>query len=174
MDDLERFGPRMAALTDKQRGYVLAMLSDPLGNPTAWARAAGYSDHMDRCKVSGHHLSHDDRIKEAAREECLRLSDTVGPVLAMGVMFQIARTNGHKDQLKAAEAIANRVGLHETSEHKVSVEHTDKTGAALIERIRQLAGALNIDPAALLGANQPKLIEAVPQKETGLELSTEI
>src|SRR5712691_1663658 len=104
-DDLREFGPKMQALTEKQRLYVLAMLSDPLGNPTAWARAAGYSDHLDRARVSGHINSHNDAIMEAAQEEARRHLHTIGPILAVGVMMQIARNKDHKDQLRAAEML---------------------------------------------------------------------
>lgn len=162
---IEGYGPKMGALTEKQRRYVLAMLSDPLGNPTAWARAAGYSDVKEGAKVRGHHLAHDDRITEAAQEEAQRHLLTVGPVLAVGVMMRIARTKGHKDQLRAAEALANRAGLHEVSEQRVNVTKTDRTGAAMIARIRELARGLGLDEAQLLGANAapalPLVIEEV-------------
>ena len=150
-DRIQEFGPKMAALTDKQRRYVLAMLSDPLGNPSVWARAAGYSDHLQAAKVRGHYLSHDDRIMEAAQEEARRHLDTIGPVLGIGVMMQIARTKGHKRQLDAAMALTDRVGFHAKSEHKVV--HEDRTGAALEERLRRAAALLGIDPAQLLGVN---------------------
>jgi hypothetical protein len=161
--DLQQFGPKMSALTEKQRRYVLAMLSDPLGNPTGWARAAGYADGGPKSALirkTAHYLAHDDRISEAAQEEARRHLDTIGPVLGIGVMMQIARTKGHKKQLDAAMALADRTGFHAKSEHKVSVEHRDRTGAALEARLRSAAALLGLDPAVLLGVNAaPKLIE---------------
>jgi hypothetical protein len=126
----EEFGPLMAALTPLRRRYVLAMLSDPLGTPTEWARAAGYADNgslgdnkKSGVRVQAHRLSHDDGLKDAAREEARRHLDTIGPVLGIGVMFQIARDPKHKRQLEAAIALANRAGFHERTEHSVKVEH---------------------------------------------------
>src|SRR5262249_4531612 len=161
--EIERFGPKMSALKDRERRYVLAMLSDPLGNPTVWARAAGYSDHKHRCKVYGHYLCRDERIKEAAQEEARRHLDTIGPILGIGVMMQIARTKGHKSQLAAAQALADRAGFHAKSEHNVNVVQTDLTGSAMMKRIEDLARSLGVDAGKLLGTNavEPpvKLIE---------------
>lgn len=165
--EIQPFGPKMLALTEKQRRYVLAMLSDPLGNPTVWSRAAGYSDHKERCKVQGHYLSHDERIKEAAREEARRHLDTIGPVLGIGVMMQIARTKGHKKQLEAAIALANRAGFHEKTEHKVTVEHIDD--ARMLEFAERLAAELGVDRAKLVGGNVAGLpmIEGEAQEVAG-------
>lgn len=160
-EDLQQFGPLMQALTEQQRRFVLAMLADPLGGPAKWARAAGYSDSSEAAKVSGFRLVHSGKIMEAVREESERHMHTVGPLLAVGVMIRIARTNGHKDQLRAAEALANRVGLHELSEHKVTVERTDRTGAAMVERIRALADALGVSADALLGVNAAPAVKVI-------------
>jgi hypothetical protein len=142
----------MEALTAKQRLFVLAMASDPLATPAEWARAAGYDPHgSDR--VAGHHLSRSPKIEAAARELARAHLDTFGPLLGIGVMMNIARQPGHRDQLKAAAMLANRTGFHETTVHNVNVNHTDRTGAAMVARIKDLAGALGVDPAALLGAN---------------------
>lgn len=158
MDELQEFGPKMAALSDLQRRYVLAMLSDPLGNPTRWARAAGYSDQHEAAKVRGHHLSHNPKILEAAQEEARRHVDTVGPILGIGVMIQIARDKGHKRQLEAAAMLADRAGFHAKSEHKLSVEH--RVDDTQIEALaRRLAAEAGIRPERLLGVNTPKVIE---------------
>jgi hypothetical protein len=153
-DDVEpRWGPAMSDLTELQRRFVLAMASDPLGNPTQWARDAGYSDKSDAAKVTGHRLSHDQRIKIAINECARSTLDSVGPMLGIAVMLKIARDNTHPKQLAAAIALANRSGFHETTEHVMHVQHTDRTGAAMIERIKELAGELGLDAARLLGAN---------------------
>jgi phage terminase small subunit len=143
----------MARLTDKQRLYVLSMAADPFGTPTGWARAAGYSDHMERAKVAGHTLSHDPKIEAAVQEYAKTALGTLGPMLASAGLLRIARKKDHPHHFRALEAIANRVGLHETTEHHVKVQHTDRTGAAMIERIRALAAKHGMDPGALLGQN---------------------
>lgn len=159
-DDLTNFGPAMAALTEKQRRFVLAMASDPFGNAKRWAIAAGYSDVKDGAKVRGHFLVHDPRIEAAVMEVARGTINAVGPILAVSVMLRAAANKKHPKHLRAAEMIANRVGLHETTEHVVNVNHSDRTGAALAKRIQEFAGMLGLDPAALLGVNAaPKQIE---------------
>ncbi len=167
MDEEIPIGPAMSALTVLQRGFVLAMLSDPLATPSEWARAAGYDPHgSDR--VAGHHLSRNPKIEAAARELATANLNTFGPVLGIGVMMMIARNTAHPKQLRAAEMLANRSGFHETTEHLVNVNHTDRTGAAMAKRIEQLAGVLGIDPGQLLGVNAapaPKMIEGEVTRE---------
>jgi len=154
----------MAQLTPQQRRYVLAMASDPFGNPTQWARLAGYSDVKEAAKVRGHELSHNPEVEVAVKEFSKTAMGTLGPMMATAGLLRIARKKDHPDHLKALLAIANRSGLHETSEHKVSVQHTDLTGQALLERIRALGSKLGIDPAKLIGGNvadvQQPVIEA--------------
>ncbi len=111
-------------------------------------------------RVRGHHLSHDPAIEAAALEYAAGRMRTVGPALAIEVMFRAAANPKHPKQLRAAEMIANRVGLHETTEHVVNVNHSDRTGAALLERIRTVAATLGMDTGALLGVNAaPRQIE---------------
>ena len=155
-DDLDTVlpGPAMEVLTVKQRGFVLAMLADPLATPSEWARAAGYDPNgIDR--VAGHKLSRDPRIEAAATELARANLNTFGPVLGIGVMMMIARNSEHRDQLKAAAMLANRSGFHEVTEQVVSVTHSDRTGKAWEERIRRAAAQLGVDPGSLLGANAP-------------------
>lgn len=172
-DGTPYYGPAMAELTEKQQAYVLAMLADPFGNPTSWARAAGYSDVKEGAKVRGHYLSHDKRIEAAVQEVARAHLHTYGPLLGIAVAMRIARDESHPKQLMAAQALLNRTGFHETSEHRVTMEHTDRTGAAMARRIRELAEALGLDPAKLLGANagpEPmKVIEGQVADAAGAE-----
>jgi len=92
------------------------------------------------------------------------LLGTTGPIIASSVMLKIAADPGHPKQLRAAEAIANRVGLPEIQE--VHVHRVDESLEAKIARIRHVAALLKIDVADLLGRNlageakaEPKLIE---------------
>lgn len=167
MDDVqEDFGPSMLALTDKQRRFVLAMFSYPTGNATRWVKLAGYANSEGGHRVMAHRLMHDPKVAAAVQEFAAQHLSVVGPALSLGVMIKIARTRNHKDQFKAAAALANRSGFHETTEHRVLVSHTDKTGEGVMERIRLAAAKLGVDPAVLLGENtQPmKLIEGVVEK----------
>lgn len=166
MIDLGEFGPAMRALSEKQRAYVQAMAADPFGNPSRWAKAAGYADCGANTRVKGHLCAHDPKIQAAIFEYGQSMLGTMGPLLAAAGMIRIARNPKHKQHFKALEAIANRVGLHETTEHVVNVNHSDRTGAAMAERITQLAGVLGIDPGQLLGVNAaPMLIEGEVSRE---------
>lgn len=162
-DDIYEYGPAMRKLTRQQQLYVFAMLTEPFGNPTQWARIAGYSDAAEGAiRVRGHELSHNPKITAAVNEVAQRHLTTLGPVLGLSVMMKIARDPAHPKQLRAAEMLANRSGFHEKTEHTVSVHHTDRTGSAMVERIKELAQMLGIDAAKLIGVNdaaEPKLIE---------------
>lgn len=153
------WGPAMSALTEKQRRFVLAMAADPFGNATDWARAAGYSDVKEGAKVRGHGCMHSPKVEAAVLEFSRSMLGTVGPILATQVMLRAAANPKGKNRLRAAEMIANRVGLHEVQE--VHVRRTDETLEAKVVRLKQLAAALGVDPAALIGVNagSPKLIE---------------
>lgn len=160
----------MARLTEKQRNYIKAQASAPFGNPTHWAKLAGYSDKSSAAKVVAHYLAHDPRIEEAAHEYASHLMHRDGPILAISVMMRIARNDKHPRQLQAAEAIADRIGLHRLSEHKIVVEH--QSTEAMVARIKELAQKLGMDAEALLGANMkdvtPKQIEGEAAPVTGL------
>jgi hypothetical protein len=135
MTDLDTLGPAMRALTEKQRRFVLAMASDPFGNAASWARAAGYSDTKEGAKVRGHHLIHDPRVEEAVREYATSSLGTLGPMLAASGMLRIAKNPRHPKHLRALELIANRVGMHEKTEHKVTVDHGDRSPEGIERRI---------------------------------------
>jgi phage terminase small subunit len=154
----------MARLTELQRNYIKAQASAPFANPTVWCRMAGYSGkHHKAAAVQALRLKHDPRIEAAAHEYAAHMMHRDGPVLAVSVMMRIARNDKHPRQLHAAEAIADRIGLHRLSEHRVMVEHRDETTEAMVARIRELAAKLGMDAEALLGANMkdvsPKQIE---------------
>lgn len=150
----------MLAINAPQRRFVMAALTFPSGKDWQIAKAAGYSDRSNGAlRVTAHRLFHDEKVLAALHEEAgKRLRSST--VLGVSILAKIARTDGHKDQLRAAEALLNRVGFHETSEHTVNVNHSDRTGAAMVERIKEMARLLNVNPEQLLGVNaEPKLIE---------------
>jgi phage terminase small subunit len=164
-EEIEGYGPAMRALTEKQQRYVLAMLADPFGNATQWARAAGYSDKSEGAKVAAFHNAHNPLIEAAANEVARQYLGTMGPVLGVAVAMRIARDAKHPKQLRAAEMLLNRVGLHEKTEHHVV---THGGGGDILQRITDAASLLGVDPAALLGANTPvpmKVIEGTVEVE---------
>lgn len=153
MVDEQPWGPAMAALTDLQRKYVLAMAVNPFATPTEWAMSAGYSQHSAGSRKAGHDCKRNPKIEAAVFEVAQSLLYTEGPMLAAAGLLLIARDQKHPKHMRALETLANRVGLHETSEHTVKVEHVDRTGVAMLDRIKALSAKLGIDPATLLGGN---------------------
>lgn len=153
-NDLGKLGPAMQALTPMQRLFVDELLSAGDDNHTRAARAAGYSDKSNGCTVVGHRLAHDEKILIAIREEGER---RIGSSVAMAtsVVADIARTQGHRQQLKAAEMILNRAGLHARTEHNVNVHHRKTDDASLTAEISALCKTLGIDPKKLLGGQAP-------------------
>lgn len=153
MTDDRHYGPAMAALTDLQRKYVLAMATNPFATPTEWARVAGYSQHSAGSRKAGHDCSHNPKIEAAVFEVAQSILQTEGPMLAAAGLLVIARDKSHPKHLRALETLANRVGLHETTEHTVKVEHRDLTGDAMLSRIKALAAKHGMDPERLIGSN---------------------
>jgi hypothetical protein len=155
--------PSMRGLTPLQRRFVLAQAADPFGTQADWARAAGYSDASEGAKVIGCNLMRSVRIQTATAEVARYTLGFEGPHLAAAGLLRIARNEDHPQHLKALELILDRVGMHAQSEHRVQVEHTDRTGKALEARLRAAALELGIDVSQFLGVNSQtgqKLIEA--------------
>ena len=164
IDDEERLGPAMRRLTSRQRRFVVAALEFPGATHEAIARRAGYSaSTSNSLKVQAHDNFASERVIAALHEEASkRLRSSA--VLGASVLVEIAQDKGHKDRLRAAEALLNRIGFHELSEHRVSVQHSDATGKALTERIAEIARRLGVDPAKLLGVNAVEAPAAVEVK----------
>jgi len=150
-ETLESFGPAMIELTDRQRQLVMTALAYPTMHDWQVAEAAGYSHRSHGAlKVTAHRLFRSEKILAALHEEAgKRLRGSA--VLGVATLEKIARTDGHPQQLRAAEALLNRIGLHERSEHKVTVERKDLSSGQMIERIRALAERLGVDASKLIG-----------------------
>jgi hypothetical protein len=163
--DDEDWGPCMARLTERQRRFVIAALELPMAKNEQIARVAGYSAKTSNSlKVQAHDTFRSERVIQALHEEASkRLRSTVG--LGVAVLIEIAQDKGHKDRLKAAEGLLNRIGYHELSEHKVTVDRTERyevtATAEVLERIRKLASAAGLDPQKL-----PPVIDAVAKDVT--------
>ena len=75
-------------------------------------------------------------------------------VIGRSVLMEIALDKEHPQQrLKAATALLDRGGFHSMSEQRISVEHHNLTGDAMIERIKALALELGMDATKLIGSN---------------------
>lgn len=125
----------MQALTDKQRLFVLAMLTEPTGNAAKWARMAGYSDTKEGAKVRGHEVIHNPKVRAAAFEVARGQLDARGPIVAVEGLLRIAQRPSHKKHIVALLAVLDRVGMPATTEHRVTVDRADRSQLGVEKRI---------------------------------------
>ena len=158
MSDEIQFGPAMAALTEKQRGFVLAMLTVPRCSHSKAARLAGYSDKSEGAKVAGHHLAHNPAVQLAMREEAGKRLNSMS-VMAANVMMDIMLTaKDDKTKLKAASAVLDRTGFATSQNININKTVTDQSGKAVLEQIETLAAKLGVDASRLLSG--PAVVDA--------------
>jgi hypothetical protein len=119
-------------------------------------------------KQIGWRLAHDERVIAAINEEVSKRFRSAGALIGLAVMTRIAQTKGHKDQLRAAEMLASRAGFGAEQRIKVDHTHTDRTGAAMVERIRELAVKHGLDPSIFLGTNSAPKLDAPVIEATAL------
>lgn len=148
-DDLE-YGPAMLALKESQRAFVNALLQQSEQNYTRAYMSAYPDASYDTANVNGIRLAHNSKILDALHEEAgNRLRSAA--LLGASVIRQIANDPTHKDQLKAATTLLNRIGLHERTEHKVTVERpTDDV--EIIQRIVDLGKSMDWTDAEIRAA----------------------
>jgi phage terminase small subunit len=165
--DETSLGPAMRALTPKQRRFVLELQRGPAGYGSAVraVRAAGYgtpTSSSTAMRVEANRVLHNPKVQDALRE--------VGGKIIRAEAFQsiqttaaIARNPRHKDQLKANLALMDRGGFGVETVHHVQVDHSHRHSVEatpqVLERIRQLAFAAGLNPAAL-----PPTIDATPEE----------
>jgi phage terminase small subunit len=156
-------GPAMKALNAAQRRFAIAAVMYPLAKDWQIAKAAGYSDRSHGAlRVSAHRLFHDEKVLAAIRE-CADKEIRGSAMLGVATIKKIARLEGHRDQLKAAQTLVGLAGFTVAQNINVNQNVTDNSGKALMERLEKAAAILGIDPAALLGLQPMKVIEHEPQ-----------
>ena len=167
------FGPRMRALTEKQRAFVLALLEIPIGkngkgNHTEAARMAGYSgESVQSLRVQAYRLAHDENIQAAIKEVALGTMSSEA-INLVGVLLQIAYGElpaTASEKMKAIAMVFNRTGIPETTQHFVKVEHNINNDDAL-ERLYRFSKILGIDPKTVLGTMGLEVVEG-EFRETG-------
>lgn len=166
MADASEYGPAMAALNERQRRFVLAMLDIPGCSHARAAREAGYSNVADGSKVRGHYAAHHPGVQAAIREEAGKRLNGLS-VIAANVMMDVMLDEDvdAKTKLKAAAAVLDRTGFAAAQNINVNKTVTDNSGRAVMERIARAAAALGIDPAQLLGLAPMKVIDHEPAGE---------
>lgn len=135
---------------DRQRRFVWSYMLNG-ANGAAAARAAGYSDTAEGCKVRAHVLLHRDGIQRALRELCTKYLFSLAPK-ALIRLGELLDKPDHDKHVKAIEMVLSRAGFAErtaidvnVSGH-VTVNHTD----AALEDLRRLKA---------LGVPRERLIE---------------
>lgn len=146
----ESYGPAMAALTDPQKRFVIAMLETGAQNVTNAAIMAGYSPNS--AQQYGSRLQHIPAVQLAMREEAEKRL-RAGALLGASVMIEIASNSQHKDRFKAADRLLGAAGLavESVSRHIIEDHRTD---SELTEFIRAIAQRNGLDPAKLLGKGE--------------------
>lgn len=152
MDEVTDYGSKMSALTEKQRGFVMAMVTAPGMPQWKYAEMAGYAGGVDTWKGTACLLLQRKDINDAINE-CAGMRLRSGALVAAEVLIKIAGSDESSDgqRIKAAQALLDRVGLAPQQNIHVEHNHTDRTGAALMDRIRELAAKHGLDPEKLLG-----------------------
>lgn len=156
MSDDREYGPAMAALNERQRKFVLAMLEIPGCSHARAAREAGYSDVKEAAKVRGHYCAHNPAVQAALREEAGKRLNGLS-VIAANVMMDVMLDpkTGPKEKLKAAAAVLDRTGFAAAQNINVNKTVTDNSGKAIMERIAALSQRLGVDSQKLLAPAAP-------------------
>ena len=156
---MEAYGPKMQALTERQREFVHAMLEHPGASARQWAEMAGYRGGPEVLKVSGCRLRHDPAIMEACAEVVESCFKGAG-ALAIRALINIVEDPNHRWHFQACVALADRAGYAPIARQEIKVEHRDESGAAMMARIRELAAKHGLDAEKLLSGNAAPMIEA--------------
>ena len=161
MDEVSDFGPAMAALNEKQRAFVMAMIEFPGITQAEAARRAGYSDVKDGAKVRGHYCAHNPAVQAAIREEAgKRLNST--SLMAANALLAMLTDEGvePKDKIKAAGMLLDRSGFGAAQTINVNKTTTDRTGKAIMDRIAALSQKLGVDATKLLSPAPVEVVDA--------------
>lgn len=150
MTDEYELGPKMLALSEKQRRFVLELVADPLLSRAEAARRAGYSDVADGAKVRAHGLIHDQRIIDAMHEQAGKRLWALSMKAAHRV-DQMLDSDDEKIALKAAVAVLDRTGFGAQQNININQTVRDESSKAILGRIEALADRLGVPVAGLLG-----------------------
>lgn len=154
-------GPAMAALTEKQRRYVLALFDAPksYGSGVFAAKRAGYgtpASSRQSLAQMAHQLNSDPKVQAAIAETSQQFLTTLGPV-AFRAMKNVLDKPNHRDFGRVIGIVMDRVAP-QNSTHTVKVQHdatpTLAATAAVLKRISELAVQAGLDVSKM-----PALIE---------------
>lgn len=155
----EDLGPCMQALVEKQRKFVFAWVRSGGVEPTKCARAAGYSDASEGCKVAAFRLLRSEKVQAALREEADRTLNRHAVVAILG-LGDLLNSENEKIRLQAIENVLDRTGYGRKTFQDITVEHTDgRSTDALLAALEAYAA----------GRRAPKQIEGSASAVTHLD-----
>jgi hypothetical protein len=154
LDPVEaKLGPKMLALNEKQRNFIIALFTVRQGHGAAVraCRAAKFgtpSSSPQSIATIASRLMHTEAIIEGMREYGEQFLKSAGPT-ALRALEKLILTPGHKGHERAVAAVVDRLYPTETT-HKVTVEHqassSMKATAEVFERIMLLAARAGVPP----------------------------
>jgi hypothetical protein len=149
----ESFGPAMSQLNERQRAFVIALVTGQPGHGclTRAYLAAGYQPGGDRVLAgkAAYKLSRDERVLAAISEEARKIVRVHHPEASLALL-NLIRNPDHKDHARALGMVLDRVDPVNTH-HSMTVVH--KVVDPDQEALEELRAARHI------GASREKLIE---------------
>ena len=162
-------GEAMQVLTDTQRRYVIALVTQGGQKANlAYQLATGCTPENANKNAWRMNVPH---VMAAIREEADRRLRS-GAILGASVLVDIAEDTQHKDRFKAASRLLDHAGLIVATEHKVTVEDRRSTDE-ILKSIARIASENKLDLGqvikdAVVDADF-EVIENVKPDMTGLE-----
>jgi hypothetical protein len=141
MTDIPAWGPKMAALSEKRRAFVVALYSDDApakgDGLLIWAaQQAGYGTPTSSNKSLGviaNRIVHDDTVQQAIAEFSRGMVRAIAPE-AVRAVRELVRDTKHKDHGRAIGQILDRVAPIETT-HNVKIEDNRPPSREAMERV---------------------------------------
>ena len=172
LPDESQLGPKMLALSQGARAFVLAMVEIG-GTPQSRAAAmAGYKGTKVVLDVTASRLAADPKVQDAILEEAtarMKSSALLAVSEIVKVLENTSATISPSMKLKAAAMVMHIAGMEPAQEIKVT--HNIQSTQEKIDEVRRLAEEVGIDPRKLLG-KAGYVVDAefkVVQDKTGLE-----
>jgi phage terminase small subunit len=156
----EELGPEMAALNERQRAFVRAMIEHAGITQGKAAEIAGYSASSDGLlRKTGHFLAHNPAVQAAIRAEAGKRLHSAS-LIAANVVVSILTDDdvSPKEKLKAAGMLLDRTGF--AAVQKIDVTRKDESGANVMEQIKRLAEKLSVPVQHLLNKPAAPVVDA--------------
>lgn len=135
---VEDLGPRMLALTPQQRRFVIGWIGTRGKSGARAAKAAGYSDEGEACKVRAHGLLRNEKVLAALKEEADRRLDSIAIMAVLGLEDLLGSKNPKVRQI-AIDSALDRTGYGRKTTQDIRVEHVDKRSTAeILAEVRRL------------------------------------